>query len=65
MDQFLLNKTNSIIFFAGAGDISNQIRFFMTLENKNLVTNFSSAKYSWLKSVAKLVIFIKFKIKMI
>ena len=22
----------------------------MTLENKNLVTNYSSAKYSWLKS---------------
>ena len=28
MDQYLLNKTNSIFFFAGAGDISNQIRFF-------------------------------------
>ncbi len=28
LDQFLLNKGDSVIFFAGAGDISNQIRFF-------------------------------------
>ena len=28
LDQFLLNSSDSVIFFAGAGDISNQIRFF-------------------------------------
>ena len=28
LDQFLLNKSESIVITAGAGDISNQIRFF-------------------------------------
>ena len=28
LDQFLLKNIDSTIFFAGAGDISNQIRFF-------------------------------------
>ena len=28
LDQFVTNKRESIIFSAGAGDISNQIRFF-------------------------------------
>ena len=28
LDQFVLNKRESIIISAGAGDISNQIRFF-------------------------------------
>ena len=27
-DQFVLNKSESIIISAGAGEISNQIRFF-------------------------------------
>ena len=28
LDQFVLNKSESIVITAGAGDISNQIRFF-------------------------------------
>ena len=28
LDKFVLNKSESIIISAGAGDISNQIRFF-------------------------------------
>ena len=28
LDQFVLNKSEKIIIFAGAGDISNQIRFY-------------------------------------
>ena len=28
LDRFVLNKSESIIISAGAGDISNQIRFF-------------------------------------
>jgi UDP-N-acetylmuramate-alanine ligase len=28
LDQFVLNKSENIVITAGAGDISNQIRFF-------------------------------------
>ena len=28
LDQFVSNKTESIVICAGAGDISNQIRFY-------------------------------------
>ena len=50
LDQFCKNKRESIIISAGAGDISAKFVFFMTQENKNLITNYSSAKFSWLKS---------------